>query len=952
IAGVGSWEWEIATDTVRWSPELFRIFGMEPTEGAPSFSEHSSLYGPGDMERLTKLVSRCVEEGIPYELELTAITRSGDNRRCVARGEALKDHGGKITQLVGSFQDITEQARAREALRDSEERFRKIYEHMGIGVARVSLGFLIEHANEAYCRLLGYSEEELTGMHLADFTDPEVVQENLKLQSQLARGEIDHFRMEKGFIQKNGTRIQGILDSCLVRDAEGNPSYFLGSVVDITQQRTAEGLSRTALSMSSLRSRELNAILQGVRELLSGSSFATVIEGICEEARRLLSADAAGLALVEESAELCEFLVPGSTQVKVRESQQGSSGGGKIRMSLEDLPGEILGSTDPVLYNHDVPPGLAALLVGEGRTASSALIAPVHISGRSAGFIALVKCAGEFDAEQVQMANAFARLAAMAIQKMQAEQALQDEERRYRLLAENTLDVIWTMGLDLQFQYVNPAIIHLTGHTPEEWTGTRLSEHCDAHSLEQIERIIEQAVSEGPSGRGRVFETVMKKKDGSSVSVEVHGRVLFDTAGDPLLLQGTTRDITERIQMQAQLTQSDRLSSMGMLAAGVAHEINNPLSYVLFNMESLAEDLPPMLDSMETVLGHLGLRGGDSPEQRAPGVDNPYLQREFFADVGVRFSDALEGVTRICDITRGLGTFARVENEEPVAVDVNRILDSAIGLAGNEIKYRATLVKEYGRVPSVNACEGRLSQVFLNLIINACHAIDEGAVDVNEIRVRTWLEDSEVCVEVSDSGEGIPPDNLGRLFEPFFTTKRRGMGSGLGLAITKNIITGYGGSISVQSQQGVGTSFIVRLPAGEREVAQKKPAGVYCSTSERKARILIVDDEKSVRSLIVRILKTHDTVEACSGEEAREILLADPDFDVILCDLMMPVISGMELHQWVRSHNPPLSQRFVFISGGAFTPKSREYLTTVSNVQLSKPFKPSELQEIIASMLN
>ncbi|MFH1135468.1 MAG: PAS domain S-box protein [Pseudomonadota bacterium] len=240
IAHVGSWEWKISSDTVTWSEEMFRIFQLDLSDQAPRWADHQVLFHPGDQELLGQAVAKALADGTPYELELRAVRGDGRIRTCIACGFAEIGFGGCVERLFGSLRDITERKSAEEALRAGEERFRQVYEQMGVGVARVSLDFLIESANEAYCRLLGYGEEELIGKHLREITHPDMLEENLRRQRQLAVGEIEHFRMEKAFIHKSGRIIHGLLDANLVRGVDGLPKYFLGSVVDITDVKRVE----------------------------------------------------------------------------------------------------------------------------------------------------------------------------------------------------------------------------------------------------------------------------------------------------------------------------------------------------------------------------------------------------------------------------------------------------------------------------------------------------------------------------------------------------------------------------------------------------------------------------------------------------------------------------------------------------------------------------------------
>ena len=406
-----------------------------------------------------------------------------------------------------------------------------------------------------------------------------------------------------------------------------------------------------------------------------------------------------------------------------------------------------------------------------------------------------------------------------------------------------------------------------------------------------------------------------------------------------------------RREMEAQLAQADRLSSMGMLAAGVAHEINNPLAYVLYNLESLADDLPELLAAVRRFRARMVDRLGPEIVGDVAGDADRQMNPALLNDVRARLDDAFEGARRIRDIARGLGTFSRVERDQLVPVDLMHVIEAALNMCFNEIKYRARVVKDYGRVPTVLASEGRLSQVFLNLLINAAHAIDEGDAERNQIRVRTWAEDEAVCAEVADSGKGIAPEHLDRLFEPFFTTKEIGVGSGLGLPISKGIIEGYGGTIRVDSQPGRGTRFTIRLPL--RAAAPAAAARPEADESEAavSGRLLVVDDEAGIRSALARMLRGHTIVEARTGAEARRILERDQAFDLLLCDMMMPEVSGMELHTWLADAHPELAERLVFITGGAFTANARAYLQQVDNPRIDKPFDKAEVRKLVAERI-
>jgi len=410
----------------------------------------------------------------------------------------------------------------------------------------------------------------------------------------------------------------------------------------------------------------------------------------------------------------------------------------------------------------------------------------------------------------------------------------------------------------------------------------------------------------------------------------------------------------ERERLQASLAQSDRLASMGMLAAGVAHEINNPLSYVLYNLESLAEDLPRLCEEIRRCREELASRLGPAALAKVLGPDPRLVDPRLLDDVVARLREAVEGARRIRQIARSLGAFSRADSADLAPVHLRDAVEHALDMAFHEIKYRARVVKDFQPVPPVLATDGKLVQVFLNLFLNAAHAIPEGHGEENEIRVRTWTEKGRVCAEVSDTGTGIPPELQARVFEPFFTTKGVGAGTGLGLSICRNIVAGLGGEIDFTSEPGRGTRFRVRLPPAPTDWTGPRPAPEEAPPAPPAARgrILVIDDEAGIRATLQRMLgRDHDVVAVASGEEARDLLAKDRRFDLILCDLIMPRLSGMELHAWLAQVDPPLARQVVFITGGPFTPGAQEYVARTSNLRLEKPFDLAGLRRLAGELV-
>jgi PAS domain S-box-containing protein len=407
----------------------------------------------------------------------------------------------------------------------------------------------------------------------------------------------------------------------------------------------------------------------------------------------------------------------------------------------------------------------------------------------------------------------------------------------------------------------------------------------------------------------------------------VHGQIsagVVDVDGERLMV-AVLHDLTDRHRAE----EASRLAGLGTLAAGVAHEINNPLSYVVSNLAHLTNHL-----------------------SRIPDRDGSLR-----AEVLEPLAEAEDGARRVRDIVRQLGAFARAD-EGSGPVDPARVLRGALAVAGNEVRHRARIVTAIEPTPPVVASESRLGQVFLNLLVNAAQAIPDGSAEQHEIRVTLSGRGADVVLEVADTGNGMSAETRARIFEPFFTTRAPG-GSGLGLAIAHSIVTRLGGRIEVESSPGEGSVFRVVLPAAsglaggapELQLTPPPPTARRGSAASPRSlsaapppgpatprlRILVVDDDPLVARALARLLAGHEVATAQHGRDALERLRAGERFDAVVCDLMMPDLSGMELHAAVAEIDPGLADRFIFITGGAFTESARDFLARARNPRLEKP---------------
>ncbi|MCC6752103.1 MAG: response regulator [Deltaproteobacteria bacterium] len=586
---------------------------------------------------------------------------------------------------------------------------------------------------------------------------------------------------------------------------------------------------------------------------------------------------------------------------------------------------------------------------GEGYE-SIALI-PVHAGTQSLGLLQLVDSRRYLlTPEMILFLEGLCARVGAALARGRAEAALHDSEKRYRELFEFNETLLRSLPFPMEIVdhegrvlFTNERFQQLTASwQPGErrWARTADTQHPREGRPGELGLTIGQSTSLEVSDLygGRTFEIL-------------YTGITFQD--QPAVLE-IFRDVTETRRLQAQLAQADRLTTMGTLAASVAHEINNPLSFVLCNIQTISEELPELTEAMRRC--HRALCSHTDPDtvRDLLGAGEEFFTPERLGDVAERVGDALSGTLRIREIARGLGTFSRVERTELAPVSLHQAIEHAITLAFNEIKYRARLVKDLGSPPMVLASDGKLSQVFLNLLLNAAHAIDEGRVEQNEIRIRTWTEGDEVLAEVSDTGKGIANEHRGKIFEPFFTTKGVGAGTGLGLSICRAIITGFGGEIGFTSELGQRTRFRIRLaraPDDWRAPHEAEPEKTRAQPTIR-GRILVVDDEAGVRAAIVRILQgEHEVLTASCGQEAQALLRRDRGFDLVYCDLMMPAMSGMELHAWLAAEDAALARHVVFVTGGAFTPGASEYLAKVGNLRVDKPFDRVDFVKLTRSLV-
>jgi PAS domain S-box-containing protein len=474
-----------------------------------------------------------------------------------------------------------------------------------------------------------------------------------------------------------------------------------------------------------------------------------------------------------------------------------------------------------------------------------------------------------------------------------AEAALRQSEANFRTLIENSPDAILVDQEGL-IVYANRALATVVDVPVDELRGRGSLSLVAPEDRERARATREHPVSP-------LVHVNFTRADGGRVLVEARAmQITFDGAPCNVIV---ARDVTETTQMREKLALAERMAALGTLAAGTGHEINNPLAFVLSNLD--------------------------------------YALPQVEGDLADALRDAHDGAMRIRQIVRDLLTFCG-RPASTAATDLRGAVDFAARMAQNEIRHRAQLEVEVPAV-RVEAQESSLGQVILNLLINAAQAIPEGNAQANRIRITARCEPDEVVVEVSDTGRGMDADTMRRAFDPFFTTKKVGQGTGLGLSICHRLVTDMGGQIVIESQLGGGTTARVTL---RRAAGQALAAAAANATPQRRARVLVVDDEPAIARAIRRMLPECEVAATCRGSEAVAMSEGAPGYDLILCDMMMPDMSGMDVYEEL--HRRGGSARVAFLTGGAFTERARAFLASVPNPVLEKPVTAAQLRELIA----
>jgi len=481
-----------------------------------------------------------------------------------------------------------------------------------------------------------------------------------------------------------------------------------------------------------------------------------------------------------------------------------------------------------------------------------------------------------------------------------AQDTLARSEARYRHLVESASDAIVTLDANGRFTTVNHAAENISGYKREELVGQWFAPMLPDDDLPKALGHFQQALA----GETGLFETMFYRKDGEVRTISV----TYSTPQKDEEVLCLIRDVTDQKMLQEQLIQSEKMSAIGQLVSGVAHELNNPLAGIsAFAQLLLAEKRFP-------------------PDQRT-AAETIYSEAR-----------------RASRIVQNLLTFARQHKAEKVLTAINQVLDDTLELRAYELRVRGIDVRrEYDdSLPDTMADAHQLQQVFLNLITNAEQAMEQrDGHHHHRLTVRTRRTADAIRIEIEDSGAGIPPNLIERIFNPFFTTKPTGSGTGLGLSISLGIVREHEGRIWAENAPQTGARFVVEVP-----VTEPRPSGEHATVAQVQSqasdrlRVLVVDDEASVRVSLQRYLagRGHEVETTASGQDALTRLKASK-YDAVIVDMRMPDLSGEQLFERLRSDDPAHAERVIFTTGDLVNEQMRRFLDGTGRPCVPKPFE-------------
>ena len=787
-------------------------------------------------------------------------TKSGEMRWVRSSNRPIFDGNG-VVGARGVLTDITQRKEVEEARRDSEERFRGIAERSFDAIVSLDLEGRVTYASPAVERMFGYRPEEMIQKRFHSFVPDSEIPKALEMIAGMKS--VQNLQME--FVRKDGAL-------CTV-EANASPILRDGKVVgyqaayrDITERKEAE-------------------------EALRGSEerYRTILE------------------------EMGDGYFEGTLAGKytfVNDSMCRITGYSKEEMLGMDY--RILTHQDDVGRVYKV----YQEMYRTGRPLERFFVELIRKDGRRR----FCEVSASLLRNRAGEVIGFRGVHRDVTERKEAEEALRRSEEKYRTILEDMEDSYFEVDLAGNLTFANDSTCRSLGYPREEMVGMRYRDFTSEEDSAAVYQAFNQVYRTGQPVRDISWTVV--RKDGTRGIAEASVFPLRDDEGEIIGFRGIGRDITERRAVQQQLLMSSKLASIGELASGVAHELNNPLTGIMGYAQ--------LLTAKQNV-----------PQDVKVDLDRIYGESQ-----------------RAAKIVQNLLSFARRRKPEKSYFDVNELVQRVLELRDYELRTSniGVYVDLAADLPWTMADYHQIQQVLLNIIINSEQAVGE-VKRRGKIRVTTGMKEGCIRISVADNGPGIPAEQVGKVFDPFFTTKEVGSGTGLGLRVCHGIITAHGGNIYLESQKGRGTTFTVELPLvreTEAVIEEIRPAPKVTPPrrDEGTARILIVDDEPAICDILVRALSEHG-YQTDSASSARTALtkIARNGYELCIIDLKMPVTSGKELYETMKCRFLGPAERVVFMTGDTIEPATERFLVSTGRPHLHKPFGPDEVIKVVEKAL-
>ncbi|MBF0297861.1 MAG: PAS domain S-box protein [Oligoflexia bacterium] len=820
-----------------------------------------------EISRSADAVARCLKDGSIRNFVIDYVDKHGK----ITPVEISATVETKTSNIISLCRDITEHKQSEKKLNESEEKYRLLVEHSHDIIFTLSINGIFTFVSPSWTLLLGHPINQVIGKPFQPFVHPDDVSICMEFLKKTMETKQRQTGAEFRVLHNDGSWRWYNANGAPYLDNMGNAIAFEGSGVDITKHKLAE---------KNLKESEenLNQILDAIEDIVfvkspeskliwGNKAFRTYYGMTLEQLYGIIDAP---------------FVAPDITQKYVRDDLEVATTGKTL-----DIPEECITRYDgSVRTFHTIK---APILDSNGKV--------IKIVGTSRDLTEYKKI----------------------------EAAKSEAEEIYRAYFNTSPNAISITTLSGEFVEINLGFSKIFGYSKEEIIG-KFSTKLNGWNNPDDRKLLLKQLAE--NGFCENMEVVFQHKNGSLIEGLLSAKIIH-IKNTPYIL-AIINDITkikeserEKVQLQKHLFHTEKLASIGTLAAGVAHEINNPLAVVMGNIEIIEDECKNILENNNLAL--------------IEGIKN--------------------ATNRIMCIVNGIRTYAHPDTEHIENVDIHECIYEILHIVKNIYK-KENIILETNFLANdyfIKANIGKIQQVIMNIVSNARDALI--GKSNGQIKITTTNKDGKLLIEIADNGTGIPKNIISKLFDPFFTTKAPGKGTGLGLSICHTIINSFGGSISVESAEGLGTSFKIVLPAvNNKEIVITKnldqiASNLPLSNLSLKGKVLVVDDEENIRLILSHTLSSLGltVTEAEDGEVAYNIIKKE-NFDYVITDIKMPKMRGDQLIERVKTDNIALNTKFIVITGGIITDYSteqRESLRRNADGYIAKPFTKKDIINIL-----